>query len=118
MTDVVLCTRWYGRPSKTKGLVSSCAWTQSTMTFLLLLGRSTYSTSTGAGGSKRSSIAAISRRVLSETFWPTIFPSSATPMTTLPPWPLRKAQSVLPAAPSCAVERFSSSVSDSPAAIW
>jgi len=67
------------------------------------------------GSSKRPS-AEMSRSVMSATSWPTSLPSGPTPISTLPPSQFRNAQSGSPAHFSSAVERLSSSVSDSPRA--
>jgi hypothetical protein len=71
-------------------------------------------TSTGEAGSKRAITRAISCWVVSLTSCPTSSPSGETPMSTRPPSPLRNPQSVSPARGSWAVERFNSTVSDSP----
>ena len=109
-------SRRWARPAKENGCAPPCGLAARTITFLLPPGTSSYSTSTGAGGSKRSNIAATSRRVLSETCCPTTLPSSVMPTRTVPPFPFKKPHRVCPARPSYPVDRFSSRVSDSPAA--
>ncbi len=111
ITLVVEPTRLCGLESKTNGANCRDGAASSTITCRPLR-TSTRFISTRAGGPKRPSIAAMSRSLVSATSWPTSLPSGPTPLRTLPPSPLRNAQSVSPVRLSSAVERFSSSVSN------